>query len=147
MPTPVSALLHAATYFFYINITRFFFSNHSFKNNSYNKSVHSPRKEEGDNFIPWKITSRLRTGINALNSIIKFYKWLPLDSPIKLFIDSHCSDLFHNEPGLLGKINTNINKSYFTVKSMLKNNKLIDCGTLRTSRLRSLRRKSFWWYL
>jgi len=65
MPTPVSALLHAATYFFYINITRFFFSNHSFKNNSYNKSVHSPRKEEGDNFIPWKITSRLRRSLAA----------------------------------------------------------------------------------
>jgi len=30
-------------------------------------------------------------------------------------------------------MNTNINKSYFTIESMLKNNKLIDCATLRNS--------------
>jgi hypothetical protein len=71
-PTPVSALLHAATRslkIINIILTRFFY-NRSFQNNSYNKSVYSPLKREVDNFIPWKITS---SGINALNSIIKFY--------------------------------------------------------------------------
>jgi len=42
-PTPVSALLHAATRsLINIILTRFFY-NRSFQNNSYNKSVHSPK--------------------------------------------------------------------------------------------------------
>jgi hypothetical protein len=38
-------------------------------------------------FIPWKITS---SSINAQNALIKFYSWLPAESPVKLFIDTHC---------------------------------------------------------
>jgi hypothetical protein len=54
-PTPVSALLHAATRslkIINIILTRFFY-NRSFQNNSYNKSVYSPLKREVDNFIPY----------------------------------------------------------------------------------------------
>ena len=161
-PTPVSALLHAATYLNFLNIilTHIFYIKalthqkgrsspsifggrqspfFKFKNNSYNKSFHSNahhtkvgiRREGDDFFIPWKLTY---SGINALNSIKKFHNWLPLNSPIRLFIDNHCSCLFKTEPGLLGEYHTNINKSYFTVESMLKNNKLIDCANLRTAK-------------
>lgn len=80
-------------------------------------------------FIPWKITS---SSVNAQNALIKFCSWLPEKSPIKLFIDTHCLHLLKSDPGFLGKENTGIPSSLFTVDSMLSNSKFKDCAKLRT---------------
>lgn len=81
-------------------------------------------------FIPWKITS---SSINAQNALIKFYSWLGAESPIKLFIDTHCLHLLKRDPGFLGQEHTGITTSLFTVDLMLSNSKLKDCANLKTA--------------
>lgn len=88
-------------------------------------SQHSRKIEE---FIPWKLTS---AGINALTSINKIYIWIPKENPIKSFIDTYCLDLLKSKP-FLGKKDTGILTSFYSVESMLSNSTLLDCEYLRS---------------
>ena len=85
--------------------------------------------------IPWKTTS---SNINALNSIIQFYEWLPKTSPVKLFIENHCNYLLSNKPNFLGREDTNILVTYFDAQTILNksiNKHLWDCSQLKSAYL------------
>ena len=86
-------------------------------------------KDPNENFIPWKLTS---SGVTALKSIKLMYNWVSTEHPIKLFLDTHCLHLLNSEPKFLGQNNTGIPVSFYNVKSMLSNSKLVDCALLKT---------------
>src|SRR3977135_1626910 len=50
--------------------------------------------------VPWKTTSSI---VKAQDTLIHFYNWIPLNSPIKSYVDNHCLHLLLKGPFFLGK--------------------------------------------
>lgn len=134
LPTPVSALLHAANYTHSLSWKSYKDKNSlNHKKNCDNKQNFSLfNYSTSSNFIPWKFTS---SSINAFNSINNFYKWLPKNSKINKFLLDYCSFLIESSPDFLLNKNshTNIPSSFYSVSSILNNSELKDCLSLKSA--------------
>ena len=131
-PTPVSALIHAATKFYNIVfISRLKFTKLIILNLFSVRQIQRSSRETDIKFIPCTSTSSI---IKSQKALKRFNDWLknqPLNSTLNSFIDSNCLLLLKEGPNFLGKKDTGVSIKEFTLDNFKSN--LIDCSLFKSS--------------